>query len=102
MATIRYQVKHNDDGTEYVQEIHKITVHRFLLGDVDDPILYASVPLYEWEHSEQGQFVMKHSLTTPAYHQQIDHQTMGYKYAITAELEKNKLSEFYLRWGKLK
>jgi hypothetical protein len=32
----------------------------------------------------------------------MDSMFMGYRYIIVAELEKKKLAEFYLRWGKIK
>lgn len=101
MGRVRFQVvQHN--GQEIVEEIHKVVVHRFSVSDVDDPDLYAGQPLWEWEHSDQGQFVMKNAVDKPEWHRQIDVMTMGYKYAIVAELEKKKLAEFYLRWGNIK
>lgn len=95
---IRYQVK-DMDGQRIVEEIHKVVVHRFSVGDVDDPEIYAAQPIWEWQQTDAGKFVMENSVETPTFHQHIDHQTFGYQYAITAELEKKKLSEFYLRWG---
>ena len=34
-----------------VEEVREVVVHEFILGDVEDPDLYAAQPLYEWEHS---------------------------------------------------
>ena len=31
-----------------------LVVHEFTLGDVDDPEIYAAVPLYEWQLSDAG------------------------------------------------
>ena len=50
----------------------KIVVHKFRVGDVEDPQLYAGAPLYEWEHSEVGQWVMKHSKEQPTWSQYTD------------------------------
>ena len=61
MGTIRYTV----DDNHNVTEIHKVVVHRFKLSDVDDPDLYAAEPIYKWEKSEPGQFVMKHAIDKP-------------------------------------
>ena len=99
MGSIRCQVI-KKDGQEVVEEIHKVVVHRFRLSDVDDPDLYAAEPIYKWEKSEQGQFVMKHAVDKPEWHRNVDHLTYGYQYAIVAELKIKKLAEFYLRWGK--
>ena len=99
MAAVRFQVTEKN-GQEFVEEIHKVVVHRFNIGDVDDPEIYAAEPIMRWEKSEAGKFVMEHAVEIPEWRQQIDHQSYGYQYAIIAELEAKKLSEFYLRWGK--
>lgn len=96
---IRFQVI-KKDGQQIVEEIHKVVVHTFSVGDVDDPEIYAAAPIFDWERSEAGQFVMKHAKEPPSYHSQLDYNSFGHKYAIVAELEAKKLSEFYLRWGK--
>jgi len=98
MGSVRYTV----DDNHNVKEIHKVVVHRFRLSDVEDPDLYAAEPLHKWEKSEQGQFVMQHAIDKPEWHRNVDHLTYGYQYAIVAELEKKKLSEFYLKWGQVK
>jgi hypothetical protein len=95
MGTIRYTV----DDLHNVTEIHKAVVHRFFLSDVEDPDLYAAHPLYKWEKSEPGQFVMNNAIGQPEWHRQLNHMTYGYDYVILAELEMSKLSEFYLKWG---
>lgn len=93
------QIEHriNTDGS--VVSIHRIVVHRFRLGDVEDPDLYAADPILNWEKSDQGKFVMENSITTPKWYRQISFETMGWEFAIVAELTSKKLTEFYLRWG---
>jgi hypothetical protein len=100
MGSVRCRVIHKD-GQEIVEEIHKVVVHRFRLSDVEDPDLYAAEPLYLWEKSDAGKFVMEHAIDKPEWHRNIDHVTYSYHYVITAELEKKKLSEYYLRFDKL-
>ena len=75
-------------------------VHSFRMGDVEDPDLYAAQPIHEWEQSDQGQFIMEHAVDKPEWHRHLDQFSYGHEYVIVAELEKKKLSEFYLRWGK--
>jgi hypothetical protein len=94
MGTVRYTV----DDDHNVKEIHKVVVHRFQLADVDDPDLYAAEPIYKWEKSDAGQFVMEHAIDKPEWHRQLNQSFYGYEYAIVAELEKKKLSEFYLKF----
>jgi hypothetical protein len=95
MGSVRYKVE--DD---VVKEIHKVVVHTFTMGGVEDPDIYAAGPMFDWERSEAGQFVFKHAVDKPEWHRSMDYNTVGYLYIIVAELEKKKLSEFYLRWGK--
>jgi hypothetical protein len=97
MDKIRYTVE--DD---VVKEIHKVVVHKFNLADVEDPDIYAAGPMFDWERSEAGQFVMQHAIDKPEWHRHTDPMWMGYRYIIMAELEAKKLSEFYLRWGSVK
>ena len=99
MPSVRYK-ELEENGQLTVKEIHKVVVHTFTMGDVEDPDLYAAEPMWKWQESEQGKFVMENALDQPEWHRQLDHTSYGYKYAITAELEAKKLSEFYLRWGK--
>jgi hypothetical protein len=99
MAAVRYRVIEKD-GKELVEEIHKVVVHQFNLGDVDDPEIYAASPIWEWQQSEPGKFVMEHAIDKPEWRRQVDHSTYSYQYAVIAELEMKKLAEFYLKWGK--
>jgi len=98
MGKVRWQT-HDKDGYRHVKEIHEVVVHRFTMGDVEDPDLYAAQPLWEWQSSESGKFVMEHAIDTPVWHRQADPVNWGHQYIIVAELEKKKLAEFYLKWG---
>ena len=101
MAAVRFQVR-NEGDQQIVDEIHKVVVHKFDLSDVEDPDLYAAEPLWKWEQSEAGQFVMNNAIDRPVWRKYPDPMFMGYRFVITAELEKKKLAEFYLRWGIVK
>ena len=99
MGNVKYK-EVEENGQLTVKEIHKVVVYQFSMGDVEDPDLYAAQPMWDWQESDQGKFVMKHAVDQPEWHRQLDHASYGYKYAIVAELEAKKLSEFYLKWGK--
>jgi len=101
MGQVRYQYV-DEDGQRSVKEIHTVVVHRFNMGDVEDPDLYAAQPIYEWQESEAGKFVLEHAVETPIWQRQIDNVQYGWQYVIVAELEKKKLSEYYLRFDKVK
>ena len=98
MAAVRFQVVEKD-GNQFVEEIHKVTVYRFQVGDVEDPDLYAAQPMWDWQESEQGKFIMEHAVDKPEWHRRLDAQSYGPEYVIVAEIEHKKLSEFYLKWG---
>lgn len=97
MSSVIFKIKDN----ETIQEIHRIVVHRFKVGDVEDPDLYAAQPMWEWQNSEQGKFIMTNAVDKPEWQRHMDHLSFSYDYVITAKLEKKKLSEFYLKWGKI-
>jgi len=95
MAKLNYKAIDNK-----VYTYHTIIVHTFLVGDVEEPQLYAAAPIWNWQQTEAGKFVIKHAEEQPVFHSQIDYQSYGYKYAISAVLEEKKLSEYYLKFGK--
>lgn len=77
----------------------ELTVHSFSIGDVEDPEIYAAQPLWEWQNSEVGKWVMEHAIETPMYHQILDHLTYGYKYVIRAKLSYQDAFVYKLKWG---
>jgi hypothetical protein len=78
---------------------HRIIVHKIKLSDVEDPDLYVAEPIYQWQQTPQGKFVMEHGQDV-SWQREIDMSTMGYAYSILAEFEPKKLTEYYLRFGK--
>lgn len=98
MGRVRWR-EFDKDGYRFVEEIHRIVVHRFSVGDVEDPDLYAADPLWKWQQSDAGKFVMENSIDQPEWQRNTDYAMYGYQYVIIAELEKKKLTEYYLRFG---
>lgn len=82
-----------------IEEIREVRVHEFSLGDVEDPDLYAAQPLWEWQQTEKGQWVMNNAYETPVWHRMIDHNAFGWKYCITVKLMGPALTEWLLRYG---
>jgi hypothetical protein len=94
------QYKYNvvqHEGEQRVEECRELVIHEFTMGDVDDPDLYAAQPLYEWEKSDFGQWVMKHAADTPTWHRMADNLSYGYRYTITAKFMGPALTEMLLR-----
>ena len=79
--------------------IHTVVVHKFLMGDVEDPDLYAAQPLLDWQHSEMGEWIMDRAVDTPEWHRQPDLMQYGYQYAIVAKLKDIDYTFWVLKWG---
>jgi hypothetical protein len=73
-------------------------VHQFTVSDLDDPDMYASGPMWEWEKSEAGAWVMEHAVETPMWHRNNDYSTYGIKYAITARLKEVDYTYYLLKY----
>lgn len=68
------------------------------MGDVEDVDIYVAEPIYRWQQTEQGRWVMEHghSLT---YHTQIDSMNWGYDVVIRGEInDPKRITEYFLRW----
>ena len=79
--------------------IYKTVVHRFRMGDVEDPDLYAAEPLYKWQQSEMGQWVMKRAVDTPEWHRQHDMLQYGYECDVVAKLKDIDYTFWTLKWS---
>ena len=79
-----------------------VVVHHFPMGDVEDPDLYAAQPLYEWQQSEAGTWVMAHAIEPPFWTRQPDMASYGYRYYIVARLKEADQTYLKLKWGSIK
>lgn len=77
----------------------KILVHEFHLSDNDDPEIYAAGPIYDWQQTEAGQWVMSHSQPEPHWNMDIDHNIYGYRVRIIANLSEEDITFFQLKYG---
>lgn len=82
----------------YEDEVHeRRIVHRFTMSDVDDVEVYIAQPIYEWQQTEHGAWVMKHG-RDPQYHINADPVTYGYQIVITAHVTPKRWTEYCLRF----
>lgn len=82
-----------------VVEFKDLIVHRFKMGDVEDPDLYAAQPLLEWQNSDSGKWVMNHAVETPIWHRHMNPMSYHTDYAVTAKLTAQDATFFILKWG---
>jgi hypothetical protein len=76
----------------------KITVVKLKMADNDDPWLYAAQPIWNWEQSEQGKWVIDHSVQPLEFSVFPCIDTYGYDVAVQATLSEQNLTFFKLRW----
>jgi hypothetical protein len=76
----------------------KVTVKHLVVGDVEDPEIYLGAVVWDWLQTEHGAWCKEHSKDL-VYHSQIDHSTMGYKYAITATFNNEDALFYKLKWS---
>lgn len=75
----------------------KITFHSFGMGDVDDPELYASIPLAEFMETEKGQWIKANCLD-PQFIVRPDAHYYGMRVIVYGEVEPKAATEYFLRW----
>ena len=76
-----------------------ICVHEFSVGDAEDPELYAAQPIWEWQETDAGKWVMENAVEKPYYMQTLDYNSWGYRYKIMARLSEQNQTFWALKWG---
>ncbi len=77
----------------------KVVVHKFRLSDVEDPEIYAAQPIYEWQQTDAGRWVMEHSSPEPFWTIGFDHSIYGYRVSIVAQLSDIDNTYYQLKYG---
>jgi len=77
-----------------------IEFHSFTMGDVDDVDIYVAEPIWRWQQTDAGRWVMEHAKDL-RYYTSADHNTFGYRVSIRGEIEEGpQLTEYLLKYGK--
>ena len=92
----KYQVQVSDTGEESVSITQ--VVHTIRMGDVEDPDLMVAQPIYEWQQTEQGKWIMENSNPTPSWHRNHDLYSYGHIYQIRAYLTHKQLTFWKLKY----
>lgn len=79
-------------------KISDVVVASFILGDVDDPDLYIADPIYRWQQTEAGKWVMEHAVEQPFWHRIMDPHAWGHRYDIVARLKESDEVYWTLKW----
>lgn len=73
-------------------------VKHIRMGDVDDPDLFVAQPIYEWQQTDAGKYVMMNSKPEPMWLRSMDPSTYGYVYSIKAYLTPEQVTFFKLKY----
>ena len=76
----------------------KITFHTFGMGDVEDPELYAALPLGEFMDTEKGQWI-RANCRDPRYIIRADPHSYGTRVLVYGEVEEPAATEYFLKWA---
>jgi hypothetical protein len=78
----------------------RLEFHSFSMGDVDDVDVYVAEPIYKWQQTEQGRWVMENAQDIK-YYSSADPNTFGHRVSIRGDVEEGpKLTEYLLKYGK--
>jgi hypothetical protein len=75
-----------------------VIVHEFFMGDVEDLEIYIAEPVWKWQQSPAGAWVMEHAVEKPYWHKRVDMSTYGYRCYIVARLSEADEVFFRLKY----
>ena len=75
-----------------------VCVHEFTVGDVEDPEIYAAEPIWEWQQTDAGKWVMENAVEQPYYMKGLDYNSWGHRYKIMARLSEQNETFWRLKW----
>jgi hypothetical protein len=63
-----------------------VCVHEIRMGDVEDPDLFVASPIWDWQQTAPGKFIMEHAEQEPYWTSHLDYNSYGHVYRIMARL----------------
>ena len=76
-----------------------VCVHEIRMGDVEDPDIMVADPIWKWQQSDAGKFIMEHAVEKPYWTRSMDYASWGHKYRIMARLSEQNELFWTLKWG---
>jgi len=95
-ARPKYQIHLSDIGEEVVTITE--VVHTIRMGDVEDPDLMIAQPIWEWQQTDAGKWIMENSNPAPSWHRHTDFNAYGHIYQIRAYLTHKQLTYYKLKF----
>ena len=78
--------------------MQEVIVHKIRMGDVEDPDIMVADPIWKWQQSDEGKWIMEKSKQQPMWKRQVDPSTYGYVYTIHAWLDGQDLTYWKLKY----
>jgi len=75
-----------------------VCVHEIRMGDVEDPDLYAAAPIWDWQQTDAGKFIMEHAVEKPYWTRYMDHSGYHQVYRIMARLSEQNETFWRLKY----
>ncbi len=76
-----------------------VCVKEIRMGDVEDPDLWVASPIYEWQQTEAGKFIMAHAEEQPYWISNVDYASYGTVYKVMARLSEQNETFWRLLCG---
>jgi len=76
-----------------------VCVHEFTVDDVDDPVVHAAAPLFDWQESAAGAWIMNNAEEKPYWIKDLDSRTYRYRFRVMARLSEFNEAFFRLKYG---
>jgi hypothetical protein len=65
--------------------VEQMKVETLKIGDVEDPYLMAAAPIYDWQKTKKGRWIMSHAVEQPSFYCKPN-KFLGYDIEIYADL----------------
>ena len=81
-------------------EACEVLVHEIKMGDVDDPDLMIAAPIYEWQQTGSGKYIMENSNPTAKWVRanSPNRYDFGHTYSILAYLTEKQVTYWKLKY----
>jgi len=84
------------NGNEFITT--RYLVHTIKMGDVEDPDLFVAEPIWKWQQTEAGKWIMENAMEKPSWYRQVDYTTFGHTYQIIADLTPEQITYYELKF----
>jgi hypothetical protein len=80
-------------------DIVRAKVHTFSMGDVDDVEIYAAAPIWDWQQTDAGKWVMENAIEPPYWTHGNDFTRYSNDITIVAKFTAKDYTYWKLKYG---